>query len=294
MYHGVTDDQLAITDWCQVSAEHFRQQLEVLSHQHRVLPLAEVIDRMSKNLPLPNHTACLTFDDGFQNFYDTAYPLLRRYQIPSTQFLITSLMESRLPAWPGQVHYALSCTSLPSIHFLGTEWQLKKGLEGELVYGRMVGRLKSLGSEERDKRVAELTQMLGAGHPMDFEKAPRATMGWRQVEELTKEGLVSFESHTHTHPSLSACPPEEQHRELQISRDIMRERVPAQDLLCYPFGDHTPATKSIAAELGYRCALATTPGLSRPDADLYSVHRVGVGAGMATSKFEMAMMGWFK
>src|SRR5215472_2054182 len=65
MYHGVTDEQTTIPDWCQVRVAHFQQQMEFLSREYRVLPLAEVIERFSRGQPLPERTACVTLDDGF-------------------------------------------------------------------------------------------------------------------------------------------------------------------------------------------------------------------------------------
>ncbi|MBF0565985.1 MAG: polysaccharide deacetylase family protein, partial [Nitrospirae bacterium] len=34
----------------------------------------------------------LTFDDGYQDFYDNAYPVLRKYAYPSTVFVVSSLV----------------------------------------------------------------------------------------------------------------------------------------------------------------------------------------------------------
>jgi peptidoglycan/xylan/chitin deacetylase (PgdA/CDA1 family) len=294
MYHGVTDEQTTIPDWCQVRVERFRQQMEFLSQEYHVLRLGEVIRRLSNGAPLPERTACLTFDDAFQSVYSNAWPVLLRYQLPSTVFVVTSLPDSRLPPWPGRVLYALSNTRLSSICFGGMEWQLSAGRRGGAVYGQLVDRIKTLPGEERERKVEDLVTALGEGAAVDFSQSPRATLGWNEIQELAGAGLMCFESHTHTHASLSNCTADEGRQELKISRDILRERLRIEDLFCYPFGDYTHATIKIMAELGYRCGLTTMLGLNRPSPDVYTLRRVGVGHGMTAAMFEMAMLGWFE
>jgi peptidoglycan/xylan/chitin deacetylase (PgdA/CDA1 family) len=292
MYHGVTDQQTAIPDWCQVRVDDFREQMEFLRTCYRVLPLSEVTERVRRGAPLPDRTVCLTFDDGFQSFFDQAWPVLTKFHFPATVFLITSLLENRLPPWPGRLLYALSTTKLDSVSFCGTEWRLSKGRSGLSTYEQMVNRLKVLPFEEREYQLACLLNALSGGFSIDFARSPRITMGWKELDSLAHSDLVSFGSHTHTHASLSNCSCDEQRRELECSRDVLRERLPMQNLFCYPFGDWSAATTERVLEAGYCCALTTVPGLNASNADVYSLRRVGIGAGMRGATFEMAILGW--
>lgn len=292
MYHGITDEQTAVRDWCQVPVDHFRLQMEFLSQEYRVLPLAEVIHRLQKGLPVPGHTACLTFDDGFRSVYAGAWPVLSKYQLPSTVFVVTSLLDSGLPPWPGRILYALSTTRLSSVRFDDAEWKLDKGREGALLYSRLVNRIKALPLPERERKVEEFVTAVSNGSPIDFLKSPRATMTWSEVHELAKTGLVDIESHTHTHASLSNCSSDEQFGELKHSQEILHDHLRVNDLFCYPFGDYTSDTVRISAEVGYRCGLSTVSGLNPRRPDLYSLRRIGVGPEMTGKAFEMAMLGF--
>jgi len=42
---------------------------------------------------------CLTFDDGYQDNYDIAYPLLKRLEIPFAVYVTTGFIDNRLPMW---------------------------------------------------------------------------------------------------------------------------------------------------------------------------------------------------
>ena len=47
---------------------------------------------------------CLTFDDGYQDNYDIAYPLLKRLEVPFAVYVTTGFIDNRLPMWwyPGE------------------------------------------------------------------------------------------------------------------------------------------------------------------------------------------------
>lgn len=56
---------------------------------------------------------CLTFDDGYQDNYDIAYPLLKRLEVPFAVYVTTGFIDNRLPMWwyPGE-HLGINSESL--------------------------------------------------------------------------------------------------------------------------------------------------------------------------------------
>jgi len=64
-----------------------------LSSNARVLPLTEAMARLRAGT-LPARTVCITFDDGYANNLQLAYPVLAKYGLPATIFLSSAYMES--------------------------------------------------------------------------------------------------------------------------------------------------------------------------------------------------------
>lgn len=55
----------------------------------------EIIGRGRTDQPF----VCLTFDDGYQDNYDIAYPILKQYEIPFAIYITTGFIDNQLPMW---------------------------------------------------------------------------------------------------------------------------------------------------------------------------------------------------
>jgi peptidoglycan/xylan/chitin deacetylase (PgdA/CDA1 family) len=57
----------------------------------KVVPLGEILSSM-KGHDQGSRRVALTFDDGYRDFYQNAYPVLEKYGYPSTVFLVSDLI----------------------------------------------------------------------------------------------------------------------------------------------------------------------------------------------------------
>lgn len=283
---------MGIPNGCQVHISDFEAQLDLLSTHYRVLSLREVLDRLSRNKPLPPNTASLTFDDGFRNVATTAYPLLEKYQMLATVYLVTGFVGTRQPAWPDWVYYAVAETKAREISFEGATLRLNSVDDRRRAYRHISTNLKPRPRSERERILDDLRTQLGDLRVPD--EHPVASLNWDEVHKLASTGLVDFGSHTHTHPILSRCSDEEQWDELKTSRDILIEHGVSADLFAYPNGttaDYTSSTQRMLRELGYQSAVSMRPGLNKRHQDIYALRRIGVGADTTIREFELRMAG---
>ncbi len=96
MYHRV--DGTSARTALSVSPESFARQMAFLHDRGvRVVPLDAIVDWIVNDRPPVRGAVAITFDDGFENVYTNAYPVLRRYGMPATVFIVTD--------WVGQPGY---------------------------------------------------------------------------------------------------------------------------------------------------------------------------------------------
>ncbi len=91
-YHSIDDSGSVIS----TAPEVFRRQMNFLSETgFKVVSLNKLVNSLIDEQPISPKTVALTFDDGFQNFYTTAFPVLEQYGFNATVFLVTDYCGKR-------------------------------------------------------------------------------------------------------------------------------------------------------------------------------------------------------
>lgn len=94
MYHhvAVTADPEPNT----VSPERFAWHMAYLKkHRFRVVPLGHLVEMIRNHQKVPVNTVVLTFDDGYEDNYTHAYPILREHRFPATIFVSSELINTK-------------------------------------------------------------------------------------------------------------------------------------------------------------------------------------------------------
>lgn len=81
----------------EITPKFLRQTIETYRQQgHRFVSIDEACDIISKGRT--NHPfVCLTFDDGYQDNYDIAYPILKQMEVPFAIYVTTGFIDNRIP-----------------------------------------------------------------------------------------------------------------------------------------------------------------------------------------------------
>jgi glycosyltransferase involved in cell wall biosynthesis len=89
MYHAVGSPEEKPSKYI-LPFSRLAQQMAVINHlRHNVISLEEYLAcRREYRLP-PPRSIVITFDDGYADFWDYAYPILKRYNYPATVFLVS-------------------------------------------------------------------------------------------------------------------------------------------------------------------------------------------------------------
>lgn len=98
MYHHIQSEASAKADNqtnLTVYTDVFQEQMQYLKTKgYNILSMADLVNFFDTGVPIPGHSVLLTFDDGYQDFYTDAYPVLSGQGFRATMFLPTGLMEN--------------------------------------------------------------------------------------------------------------------------------------------------------------------------------------------------------
>lgn len=90
MYHSISPQATKKT-MLAVSPQSFERQMRFLKDRHyNVIPLEEAVRLIKDKKSIPYKTVVITFDDGYKDNYTYALPILKKYRLPATAFIIVN------------------------------------------------------------------------------------------------------------------------------------------------------------------------------------------------------------
>lgn len=88
MYHSI-DPAAAAQNRLAVTADTFDKQMHFLkSHHYNVITLKALVGLIKNKKKIPVKTICISSDDGYRDNYTYAFPILKKYNLPATMFII--------------------------------------------------------------------------------------------------------------------------------------------------------------------------------------------------------------
>ncbi len=289
-YHAVIASPLPLFDWCFLDVSSFRKQIMYLRTHFNVVPFSKAIE-LVENGKIDKPTAVITFDDGFQNNYDIAFPILREAEIPATIFLSTKFVDTDDTIWFCRLNRAFGKTRKPYLDWNGCAFYIGDPKNKADASARIQSRLKEMPHPRLLKEVRKIISELG-DHPDYPIKAdsPYRMLGTDPIMEMVQSGLVEFGAHTHRHTILSNLSLEDKQKELVLSIRRVKEltRKPCE-LFAYPNGraeDYDSETITLLASFGIRAAATTIPGPNSTSTPLMQLRRYGIGEDIDLAKFQ--------
>jgi peptidoglycan/xylan/chitin deacetylase (PgdA/CDA1 family) len=252
----------------------------LLSRNFKFINLDTAINLL-KNDPRerPSNCVLLTFDDGYESFYNRVYPILQKYNIPATVFLTTEVIRdthlTKNPRnnkllWYDQLIYAVVNTDSRQISLPNDPsrpWPLSTTTQKKVFIEHSCEILKKLKENQRKQVFKYLVNNLGFP---DIEEQQNTSYGanivsmlsWNEIIEMFRSGLVSFGSHTKSHPILTRISLSEVKQELLDSKSLIESKLHSEIIsLAYPNGkttDYSNTITNIAQSIGYQFGFTTT------------------------------------
>ncbi len=258
-----------------VSTDSFRKHCEILKANFDVMSLETAAQELAEG-SVDRPIAVITFDDGYRDFYEQAFPILSDLKLPATMFLPTNFVGSNVPLAHDQIfwllrHAAERGTSLvgPLLE-AGVEYSTAKGFARPAASLALTERLVYLPFRLREDAIRSMRSALDLGvhHPPDYR-----LLDWQMVREMAAEG-ITFGAHTVNHVVLPLEDTPTIINEIEQSRlRLERELSTPIRTFAYPNGEHSDSVRSAVASAGFTVAVTTRSAVNGAGADLLALDR---------------------
>ncbi len=242
------------------TAEEFEKQVSYLKRRLDVVTLDEalaIIDGSARE-PKKRCRVLITFDDGYLDNYEVAFPILRSLGVQGVFFLVADFMGSTCVPWWDEIAYLLR-TARNKRFSLDYPAALEVDLDRDGFTASLRAVIHLFRRAQNQDTTGFLRSLADRTQGDALPSCARRFLSWDEAREMLAGGMA-IGSHTQSHHVLSQLSPEKQAEELSHSRAILRDRLGiAADALAYPVGvqsSFTEATRSIARDAGYRAAFS--------------------------------------
>lgn len=295
-YHRVVSDRMVLDEHIQpgmyVRAQSFEAHINYLRKRFNIISFDELLDLWQTNRLKSHRSYCvITFDDGWRDNYQFAFPILRRHAVPATIFLATDFIGTARWFWPDRMMFLLEHARAqnlgPAIRNEvsamladrvgvsqsaedGCFRSVKSGMP--ITSGAIVELCKGLEVVEIEDLIGSLSSVLHRVVP-----PKRVLLDWDEIREMASYG-VSFGSHSCSHRILTQIPLSEVKTELIESRNaILQHGVQPASVFCYPNGNFDRDIQELVKQTRYRAAVGCEIGLEcgRPS-DPFALKRIGL------------------
>ena len=301
MYHGITDQNINL--WTQVHIENFKVQMEYIKSQYNPISLSELILMRKEKRVITDFPVCVTFDDGFQNNFTTAYPILKEFRIPATIFVTTSFVDKTGKyegyIWTDYILMLLIESSKKNFSdtLVGIENESLDTLDVKIqIKEKITSYLKSKSSEEKDRYIAKLKEKLEVtevshSHPVC------SSMSWEELKKISDDPLITIGAHTVNHPILSQIDDTEIEKEIIGSKMILEQKLDKEiTLFAYPNGRKQDYNQKAidTAQNHFDAAVTTIDQLSPYSDDHHQLKRIPVGNDTKLWQFKLLLAGVYE
>ncbi|MDD4857172.1 MAG: polysaccharide deacetylase family protein [Candidatus Krumholzibacteria bacterium] len=275
------DDELV-----SASPAQFEDELRFIERHWRVINFRMLREHLERDGRFPDRSLIITFDDGYIDNCEVAFPLLRKHGLPAVMFVAAGYMGERRLFWWDRLAYIAKTAKRRSASIdepLRLKIDLDSFHEAQDAARRLIGTAKTL--PESDKEL--FIKRLAAAFEVEIDEGAFAmTMRWDQLREMDAQG-IEIGAHSISHPIFSNIDPGLLEREVSQSKALI-ERELGREVITFgaPGRGRIPAEakerfektlRGLIESSGYSFSTMYQWGLVyERDFDPFAIRRIGI------------------
>lgn len=255
-FHGVRRDGTKPINNRHMPQSEFEKMIVYLKQNFQVVSLNEIFDAHRSKKEFTRKCIAITFDDGYLNNFEIAYPILKKHNIPATFYIITKcLVEENYIAWPDLIDIIKTKSEKDIV--LNNYCFKSKTLWCEDLKMDLMSYIKTLGPNSESVANSLIADSDWIKHSISENSELIKVVDNSVFKQFINDKLVDFGSHTHQHLCLEYLNTKETENELGISKQILGQILdkPIKSH-AFPDGSYNPDTIKIAEKLGYENLVA--------------------------------------
>jgi peptidoglycan/xylan/chitin deacetylase (PgdA/CDA1 family) len=284
LFHGVvTKHEYQIRNYLRkhIDQSYFRRFLNgLLDAGGHALSIDEIVQFHSAGKAYPPKSFVVTFDDGFENNFTVAAPILEDLNVPAVFYLTSGWIESNLIGWTDRLELCFEEMASLSLKlpWLTEKVNVSTTSEKIRVLNEVRRYVKSTKEVDVDLFVAGIYEQCGIEQLDVGSDQLDKKLTWEQVRKLSSSHLFTIGGHTVNHPIMAQLTDSDLHAEVRdnlahISRNTGIGRI---EHFSYPEGldfCYSQRVIDVLKSHGVKCSPTAIEGYNPITQDMFHLRR---------------------
>lgn len=269
-----------------ISSELFEKHLLWLKKRYKIVPLSDLLYRYKMGFNIDGLLS-ITIDDGWENTYTEAFPLLKKHQVPATVFLTTDFIDTQQPIWFSALNRIIDeCRNnqlvmaaliadkqMDALPPVAVERLKRHIINFDTI--NLISELKMINSCVVEKLIDGWSNIC-KHHENTFNDVD-TWLSWDEITEMQSTGLIEFGPHGGRHYFFTTISDESIFKEITSSWNKIDEKIENKiKCFCYPGGLYSTKNFICLENANMESAITFSGGKLTRGIHRYQIPRNGV------------------
>ena len=254
--------------------------LKEIKKNSEIIPIENIIEGFNFN---ENKKKCIiTFDDGFENNYNVAAPILDDLNIPATFYFSTDFIENNTMSWIDKIEYCIENTSEKEIKVPWLQKKISiKNKDKKIKFLEFLRKkIKKDLKFNYDNFVSYIFDATKIKKIQSLNSEIDKKISWAQVNKLKSNKLFTIGGHSHEHLSFGTLSNNELKKQVDTSFGLFSKRISHRlKHYSYPEGQKIDYNKRIINYLKSKkiiCCPSAINGFNNKKTSLFDLKRIPI------------------
>lgn len=258
-----------------VSENNFINQINYLKNNYDIISMDDLLLHLKSKSN--EFKIVITFDDGYKDNLNFAFPILEKFKAPATFYVITKFIDNKFIPW-----WFIIDKFIRNRNFLGNRKMQFNDFKKKILFGNqlIIDQYVSLFAKNQ-KRLKYGT--------LFFER--------KDLKYLSQQKLITIGSHSHSHYNFSQLKDDEAYNEFKISKSILEQIIKKRIVhFSYPYGGYENINfkhNKFLQQLGFLSAV-TTINNKIDNSNFFSLPRIFVNNDNNLFRLKLKLFGFKK
>ena len=293
MYHGISRENFSFYHRRYLPKSTFIKQIKYLKKRnYKFITLTDWLNIVNNKKKVKHRYIILTFDDGFKNVVEQAYPIMKKYDAKGCFFIVSSIIGKDQLMWSDYLEVLVRNHKNSKFNFIFKNQEIIYLLNSELnikkAYADIKDKLRLVSNKER---ISYLNKFMLSNNINNFENVPYDYLiaNWEELNSLDKD-ILEVGDHTKTHPNLKMLYSEDEFHEEMFESKIEIEKKIGYPIkhFSYPAGSYNKNAIQYAKKYGYLTGVTVDYGFNSLKTDLFQLKRINITPSFILFKYKIS------